>query len=62
MLVLLIGFPSSAVNFSVFADDDDEIELEAELVDPSTGEDGGKAKFEKRLAKQSSVSCKCRQN
>ncbi len=48
MLVLLIGFPSSAVNFSVFADDDDEIELEAELVDPSTGEDGGKAKFEKR--------------
>jgi len=24
MLVLLIGFPSSTVNFSVFADDDDD--------------------------------------
>ncbi len=28
--------------------DDDKFELEAELVDPSTGEDGGKAKFEER--------------
>jgi len=24
MLVLLVGFPSSAVNFSVFADDDND--------------------------------------
>jgi len=35
MLVLLIGFPSSAVNFSVFADDEDddndEIEIEGEI-------------------------------
>ena len=30
MLVLLIGFPSSAVNFSVFADDDDNEEHEFE--------------------------------
>jgi len=34
MLVLLIGFPSSAVNFSIFADDGDdgdEIEIEGEI-------------------------------